>query len=130
MNQIVYEISIHEDSIRASFSDIQTLKNRIKAQKEIINDGYKNDAEYSKIHEEVSQVKRKLSAIKTRINNEPSMVVAINKLAELKEDIKDVQMSLFSHLEGYSRQTGANQIEINSETFHIVKNYKLTRKLI
>ena len=118
-----------ETIINRFLGDQEKLKETMKAQKEMYNASFENDAEYAGKNEEMKKLKKEVAAIKQRIVKLPEVVVVNNRINELKEEMKDIQEALTGYLQQYQQVSGTNQFMTeDGEVIEIVNVLKLVRK--
>ena len=118
-----------ETIINRFLGDQEKLKETMKAQKEMYNASFENDAEYAGKNEEMKKLKKEVAAIKQRIVKLPEVVVVNNRINELKEEMKDIQEALTGYLQQYQVVSGTNQFMTeDGEVIEIVNVLKLVRK--
>jgi hypothetical protein len=117
-----------ESLINGYIVDLEKLQEKMKTQREMFNDAFNNDAEYSQIMAKVKDANRVKSAAKQRIMKLPNVVELANKMREYKDEIKDIQEGLSSYLQQYQQLSGNNQItNDNGEVRQIVNTAKLVK---
>jgi predicted nuclease with TOPRIM domain len=118
-----------EGMINRFLADIDKLKEQSKAQKQMFDDAFKNDAEYAKQNDKVKEETKKRTGIKQRILKQPAVAQLQSKLNELKEEVKDAQSGLASYVQRYYQVSGSNQIMgTDGEMREIILVPKLVKK--
>ena len=118
-----------ESIVNRFLGDQDKLRQTIKAQKEMYNASFENDAQFSEKNEDMKKLKKEVTAIKQRIVKQPEVVVVNNRINELKEEIKDMQEALTGYLQQYQKVSGTNQFMTeDGEVIEIVNLIKLVRK--
>jgi hypothetical protein len=118
-----------ESLINGYIVDTEKIQEQMKTQKDMFNDAFNNDAEYSQIMQKVKEINRIKSAAKQRIMKLPNVVEVNNKIREYKEELKDIQEGLSSYLQQYKELSGSNQItRDNGEVVEIVSVTKLVKR--
>jgi len=115
--------------VKRYIGDIEKLKANIKAEKEMYDSSFENDAKYSESSEKAKQAARELHAIKQTVTKQPAVEASVAKLRELKDELKDMQDALSGYLQQYQKISGTNVIEGDDGTLRqIVHIYKLIKK--
>ena len=128
MNQIVHEISQRQDQIQIAYSDRKTLDKKINTQKELINDEYLEDSEYSEVKEQLDIAKKKMKEVKQRLDETEGIFAMLQTLDELKAERKDVDEGIGMQLELFTQETKQGEIVINNRKMKIVKKFELKNK--
>jgi vacuolar-type H+-ATPase subunit I/STV1 len=118
-----------ESLIQRYMDDVEKLKSQIKSQKEMYNASFEGDAEYAQADEAAKDAKKKASAAKQRITQQPAVKDAEMRMSELKDEMKDVQEAISGLAEQYQTVAGTNQIvQDDGQVLEIVRNFKVIRK--
>jgi hypothetical protein len=118
-----------ESLINGYIVDMEKLQEQIKTQRDMFNDAFNNDAEFSQIMQKVKDINRVKSAAKQRIMKLPNVVDVSNRMREYKEELKDIQDGLSTYLQQYKELSGSNQItRDNGEVVEIVSTTKLVKR--
>jgi cytochrome c556 len=118
-----------ESMINRYIADIEKLQEKMKTQRDMFNDAFNNDAEYSQIMQKVKEVNRLKQGAKQRIMKLPAVAEAKNKLDEYKDEMKEMQDALSSYLQQYRQLSGTNQITSETgEIREIIVVTKLVKK--
>ncbi len=109
---------------------ISELNEQLKAKREMLKDTLENDPHYSEVQQKVKDAQAELRAAKTALKAQNSQIVALElDIKELREEKKEVQMSLFDTLTVYQTQTNSNTIEMDDGTqVELKRQYKLAKK--
>lgn len=117
-----------ESLINGYIADLENFQEKMKTQREMFNDAFMNDAEYSQIMQKVKEVNRLKAAAKQKIMKLPNVVEIFNKMREYKDEMKDIQEGLSTYLQQYQELSGSNQITSdNGEVRQIVSVTKLVK---
>lgn len=120
----VMELNINEDGAKRAYASIKEKKAKLKDKNAMLRDTYLNDAEYAKKKKEIDDEKKKLAAIKQKLDEQPAVYALKDEIKAIKEEIEDSQLNLFGHL-GALEKTGILTLEIDGKVRKIVRNYKL-----
>lgn len=102
---------------------IDRKKEEVRHAREMLTNVYENNEDYRKQKEEAGKHKRKLEGIKTELQNQSPSTV--EKLDELKEELKDLQDGLNDYLGEFVRLTGKMELTKHDGTeVKIVRKYK------
>lgn len=118
-----------DEMIKAHVQSIDRLRTEVKKLREMIEDGFANDAVY-KEHDDIAKAAAKVrQATKAQIMKQPAIVALVNKMKTLNGELKEKQFSLSDYLLEYQRLSGANQIETDDgQVLEIVNSAKVVRK--
>lgn len=117
-----------ENLIKNYLTRIDNLKQELKKQSDLFKDSFESDAVY-KEHEDKAKEAAKLRAeTKQQILKQPALASLSEKIAEIKNEIKELQETLSDYLLQYQKMTGFSQIETDQgETLIIVNSAKLVK---
>lgn len=109
---------------------ISELNEQLKAKREMLKDTLENDSGYSELQAKVKEAQYDLKTMKAKLRGENAQIVALEvDIKELREEKKEVQMSLFDTLTVYQSQTNSNTIEMDDGTqVELKRQYKLAKK--
>ena len=118
-----------ENLIKNHIASIDKLKDDVKKQKQMLEDGFMNDAVYQehlRLAKEAIKVK---SATRAQITKQPQNILLANKIKSMTTELKDKQFALSDYLLEYQRMTGVNEIEgDDGEVREIVNSAKVVKK--
>lgn len=117
-----------ESMIKEALPQLENLKKELKTEKEMVDDALNNDETYKLHAEKAKEANKVKSATKQQLLQQPSLKVNVEKMKELREQIKELQTSLSDYLSEYARLSGANEIEANGEVLDIVYIARLVRR--
>lgn len=118
-----------EQLVKNHIASIDKLKEELKKQKQMLEDGFMNDAVYQehlRLAKEAIKVK---SATRAQITKQPQNVILSNKIKTMTAELKDKQFALSDYLLEYQRMTGINEIEgEDGEVREIVNSAKVIKR--
>lgn len=118
-----------ESLINRYLKDIDSMRDKLKAQKTMLEDAFNNDAEYAQAQQKVKEATKAKKAIKEKIQKQPALVRLNEEVESMKAEYADLQSALSSYLQQYQTQTGMNQFTgENGEVLEIVTIRKLVRR--
>lgn len=118
-----------ETLIHGYISDIEKLKEQLSTQREMFESSFEQDAQYSQQDEEEKKVKKAKKAIKDNLTKSPSVAMVMDRVNELKSEIRDSNDELVGALKEYQRLANSNQFTTQSgEIYEIVNTLKLKKK--
>lgn len=118
-----------ESLINGYLVDLEKAQEKFKTQRDMFNDAFNNDAEYSQIMTKVKEVNRVKSVAKQRIMKLPNIVELTNKMREYKEEMKDITEGLSAYLQQYKELSGSSQLtRDNGEVVEIFSVTKFTKR--
>lgn len=118
-----------EAMINRYVGDIEKLREKLKTQKDMLEDSFNNNSEYAEAAEKVKETTRVRTGIKQKILKDPPVAFVFEKVKEIKNEIKDAQEALSGYLQKYFQTVGMNQITgDDGEVREIVVVTKLVKK--
>ena len=95
----------------------------------MINDAFEGDAVYREHAEKVKEAARVKTATKQQIMKQPAVAALVEKIKDLKFEVKESQTVLSDYLNQYQKSTGATSIELgDGEIMEIVSVTKLVKR--
>ncbi len=117
-----------EAIIKRHISKIDTLKNEVKKQQEMLEDVLTHDETYRLHAEKVKEATKVKNGTKQQLLKAPSIAEAAGKVKNLKSELKEMQKGLSDYLQEFQKVSGMNEIEgDNGEVHQIVFIAKLIR---
>ncbi|OGK16545.1 hypothetical protein A2690_04315 [Candidatus Roizmanbacteria bacterium RIFCSPHIGHO2_01_FULL_39_12b] len=117
-----------EKSIRTYYQSLQSKREDLKKNRDIVNDALLQDKLYEEQQYQADELKRKMIALREQVMNIPSVRSAREEMKELSQEIKDMQKTLSKFLLEYRRLANTNQIQVtDGEFFEIVEDAKLVK---
>jgi len=111
--------------INANLSEIDNLGKEMSKHKEMIDSVLSNDMTYKEHLEKAKEAARIKSNTKKEIFSRPSVKHIVEKLAELKENLRDTREELSNYIQEYAQASGQNYFEAEDgsiqEIFYIAK---------
>lgn len=127
MIQTVLEVNLFEDRVRSAHEDVKIFKQKLKEKREMLTSAYANDSKFADLNEQIKTLQRLKNSVKEEISREPSVALLIQEVKDLKTEVKESQLCLFDHLQGYVIETKNTTIELDGEVQRIVPAYKLQK---
>lgn len=119
-----------DELIKSHISSIDRLQEEQKKLREMLADGFNNDAEFKQLSDKVKDANKAKSVKRAEIMERSGIIEVANKLKSLNAEVKEKQMSLSDYLLEYQRMTGVNQIEgSDGEVREIIHIAKLVKRL-
>ncbi|MCL5090653.1 MAG: hypothetical protein M1514_01440 [Patescibacteria group bacterium] len=117
-----------ENLIKTYMARVESIKQELKKQKELLDDSFESDAIY-KEHEEKAKEAIKIKAeTKQQILKNPTLQSITQKVDDLRSEVKELQDTLSDYLLQYQKLTGASEIEgEDGETRIIVNTARLVK---
>jgi len=116
-----------ENLINSTLAKIDTLTKETSKLNEMLNSVLENDETYLSHLEAAKEANRVKNATKNEILKRPEVSHTVDKLREIKTDLKDDRDALSGYLYEYSRLSGSDEFEANDGT---VKRIIYTAKLV
>lgn len=117
--------------INSNLSEIASLEKEMGRQKEMIDSVLENDATYKEHAQAAKEAARIKGNTKKEIFKRPDVKHVVEKLNELKENIKDTREELSNYIQEYATASGQNYFEAEDGTIQeIVYVAKLRKKQV
>lgn len=117
-----------EGLIKGHITAIDKLSEEQKKNRETLESILLNDEIYIKHSEAAKEAAKVKSATRSEIMKRPSVMIVAQKLKEIKEQMKEMQMELSEYLQEYQRLANTNVIEgEDGQLREIVNTSKLIR---
>lgn len=114
--------------IKSHIASIDKIRNELKEQKAMLEDGLASDPVYKENTEKAKEVANVAKATKANLLKQPAMQQISQKVRSMSSEVKEKQMALSDYLLEYQRMTGNNQIETDDgEVLEIINNAKIKR---
>jgi len=118
-----------ENLIKNHIGSIDKLKEEVKKNKQMLEDGFASDAVYQEHAKLAKEAVKQKSATRSKFLLQPQNIVLSNKIKSMTTELKDKQFSLSDYLLEYQRMTGVNEIEgEDGEVREIVNSAKVVKK--
>lgn len=118
-----------ETLIHGYLSDIEKLKEKLTTQREMYESSFEQDAQYSQQEEEEKKVKRAKKTIKDTLSKSPSVSMVLDRVNELKSELRDANEELIGALKEYQRLANSSQLTTpTGEIYEIVNTLKLKKR--
>jgi len=118
-----------ESLIKNALLKIQNLKEEIKKEKEMFEDGLNNDTVYNQTQQKLIEATNVKNETRKQMLKQPAIITVSQKLKDLREELKELQESLSNALQQYRLSSGQTQIETDSgEVLEIVFTARLVKK--
>jgi predicted RNase H-like nuclease (RuvC/YqgF family) len=128
INEKVNELLNLEDLIKNYLSQVETVKEEMKKQRELFEDSFESDSVYKEHEEKAKEAAKVKAETKQQILKQPTLAALGEKIEEMKNQLKELQNSLSDYLVQYQRMTGFNEIDLgNGETMIIVNSARLVK---
>ena len=115
--------------INTNLSEIDSLGKEMSKHKEMIDSVLSNDATYTEHADKAKEASRIKSNTKKEIFSRPSVKHVVEKLTELKENLKDTREELSNYIQEYAKASGQNYFEAEDGSIQeIVYIAKLRKK--
>ncbi len=118
-----------ESLVKTYVEKIDKLQKEIHEKTEMVNDAFEGDAVYREHSEKVKEAARIKTATKQQIMKQPAVAALVEKIKDLKFEVKESQVLLSDYLDQYQKSTGATSIEVgDGEIMEIVSVTKLVKR--
>jgi Skp family chaperone for outer membrane proteins len=122
-------LSAIENLIKGYLADITSLRDKLKAQKEMLRDTVEQDKDYSEVAEKQSAVKKEVAKAKEVLKKNDSYIATQMKADEISEELKACQTALSDYLNQYIALTNTSEfVGPDGEVLSIVRSAKLVKK--
>jgi len=119
--------SLEELTIKADDS-IASLKAQIKEAQQVLKDVYDANEEYVQQVNRTEGEKKQLGEIKKEIHAQPDIASLLQKIKDLRGDIREKQQTVSECAVEYARLSGTRQIKKNGHTYDIVQSARLVKR--
>lgn len=109
-NQATVLLSL-EEMIKKYITRLDALKVEVKKQREMYDDSFLNNPTYLENTEKAKNAAKDLQVTKKNIASQPAVIQISLKLKSMREEVKEIEISLSDYLQEYQRLSGANEIE-------------------
>lgn len=126
---IVIEAPVQNKSeaARNAYEAVQDVKSQIRAvQKQIREDMLKND-DFAEVKEAALEANRELRFEKNKLMRQQHLIALENRIKELKDGLKNKQLTLFTEIDRYTEETGQFILPLEDERKVIEKEYKFKK---
>ncbi len=122
-------LSAIEDLIKGYLADMGSLREKLKAQKEMLKSTIEQDKDYSVVAEKQDTVKREVAKVKDVLKKNPSVIANQMKVNELSEELKSCQIALSDYLNQYITLTNTTEfVGPDGEVLSIIRSARLVKK--
>lgn len=119
-----------ENMIKTHVSSLTRLKVEIKKHAEEIEDSFSNDSTYKLHAEEAKKAAKQKSLTKSQITKNPSVAQLVEKMKEMRTQVKELNGALSDYLREYARLSGSTEIEDEEgNVWNIAYSAKLVKAL-
>jgi hypothetical protein len=120
-----------EDLIKGYLSDIASVKEKLKAHKEMLKSTIEGDKDYSVVAEKQSAVKKEVAKVKEVLVKNSSIISTQLKVNELNTELRDAQSALSDYLNQYIQLTQSSEfIGPDGEVLHIERKARLVKRKV
>ena len=99
--------------INRYLTDIDQMKEKLRAQKQMFDDTFGNDPEYRELAEKAKQATKIKSARKQVLTKQPALQPVIATINELKDEVKDLEETLSSYVSEYQGKPVQQYLKVN-----------------
>lgn len=118
-----------ENLIKGYLTDIANLRDKLRAQREMIKSTIEGDRDFSEAATKTAELKKKETEIKQKLVKVEAVVATKMKVEQLMTELKNVQQSLSDYLNEYANLTQSTEfIGPEGELHQIVRTAKLVKK--
>lgn len=126
MNMEHEELAAIENLLKTKVSQLDDLKNKIKELREMHHNIYLNDSELSDLNGKISEIQLLVKKRKRQLSDSPDANSLSIKIVETRDDIKDLEESLNTHLLTFYSSTGVTEFEMPDGSF---RQFRITAKI-
>lgn len=122
----VIEIQVNASEQKAvdMFHEVKETRSAIWIKQKQIRDILEEDQEYLKNKTQLNKINKNQKVKKEKLMDNPKIRMLVSEIKELKKTLKAEQLTLFGHLEDYTK-TGKTHIKIDGKTKTIEKEFKV-----
>lgn len=119
-----------DEMIKTHIQSIDRLRNELKEQKQMFEDGFVNDPAFRELSLAAKEAADLKSATRQQLLKQPTVATLSSKIKSISSEIKEKKLALSDYLLEYQRMAGVNEIEgYDGEVREIVNEAKLIKKL-
>jgi len=119
--------NLQEIAVKKTHS-IADLKSKIKEAQEMYEQSLNTSEDYKKVKENLKTVKDTVKGIEIELNRTPQMATLIQKIKDLKYEMKEKKMSVSDYALQVLQLSGNNEFEKDGEVFQILTIAKLVKR--
>jgi len=97
--------------IKSHISHIESVKNELAKQAEMMNDVLNNDPAFKEASEQGKEVNKKKAEAKQNILKSPSNASLNQKIKDMRQELKELKGALSNYLQQYQKIADTDQIE-------------------
>jgi len=126
---IVIEVQVPSkaQAARDAYEAVQDTKARIRGIQKLIREDMLKDPEYAQLKEQSLELGRELRFEKNKKMRQQHMLGYENQIKELKDGLKNKQLTLFAEVDKYTEETGQFILPLEDERKVIEKEYKFKK---
>lgn len=110
-NKEVTDLFTIENLIKSHISHIESVKNELAKQAEMMNDVLNNDPAFKEASEQGKEVNKKKAEAKQNILKSPSNASLNQKIKDMRQELKELKGALSNYLQQYQKIADTDQIE-------------------
>jgi len=110
-NEAVTNLFTIENLIKSHISHIETVKNELTKQAEMMNDILANDTTYKAAADQGKEVNKKKAEAKQNVLKSPSNASLNQKIKDMRQELKELKGALSNYLQQYQKIADTDQIE-------------------
>ncbi len=110
-NKEVTDLFTIENLIKSHISHIESVKNELAKQAEMMNDVLNNDPAFKEASEQGKEVNKKKAEAKQNILKSPSKASLKQKIKDMRQELKELKGALSNYLQQYQKIADTDQIE-------------------
>ncbi len=110
-NQEVTSLFNIENLIKTHISHIETVKNELGKQAEMLNDVLNNDPGYQEAAKQSKEVNKKKAEARQNVLKSPSNASLNQKIKDMRQELKELKTALSGYLQQYQKIADTDQIE-------------------
>jgi seryl-tRNA synthetase len=99
-----------ENLIKNHVASIEKLKVEAKKHAEMVEDAFENDATYKQHSEDAKKVNKIKNQTKSQIMKQTSVAGTVEKIKDMKQQIRELSGALSDYLKEYARLSGSMEI--------------------
>ncbi len=118
-----------EQMIKGYLSDIERIRSKLKSQKEMFNQSFEQDKDYSEVEVQYKQLTKKKNEAKEKIVKSDAVSAVKMEVSNLQFELKEAQQALSDYLNKYVQVTQKSEfIGPDGEAFQIVRTARLVKQ--
>lgn len=111
-----------ENLIKRHISSIEKLQDELKKHKEMVDGNFEGSEAFRAHSENVKKATKERNGVREQIVKQPGVMMLIDKVKNMKQEMKEMRMALSDYLNEYQRISGLTEIQDENGEFREIIN--------